>query len=67
MQTRLQCHYCTVFLNINANSRQVIERKKQIAIQEQEIVRKQRELDAQVIKPAEAEKYKIEMLANAEQ
>lgn len=45
----------------------VIERKKQIAIQEQEIVRKQRELDAQVIKPAEAEKYKIEMLAKAEQ
>lgn len=44
----------------------VVERQKQIAIQEQEITRKQRELDAQVIKPAEAERYKIEKLAEAE-
>ena len=62
-----QLKLCCIFSISHANSLQVIERKKQIAIQEQEIVRKQRELDAQVIKPAEAEKYKIEMLANAEQ
>ena len=45
---------------------QVIERQKQIAIQEQEIARKKKELDGTVIKPAEAEKYKIEKLAEAE-
>lgn len=44
----------------------VIERQKQISIQEQEITRKQKELDAQVIKPAEAERYQIEQLAEAE-
>ena len=44
----------------------VIERQKQISIQEQEIVRKRRELDATVIKPAEAESFKIEKLAEAE-
>jgi len=44
----------------------VIERQKQIKIQEQEIIRKQRELEANVIKPAEAEAYKTEKLAEAE-
>lgn len=44
----------------------MIERQKQIKIQEQEIIRKQRELESQVIKPAEAEAYKIEKLAEAE-
>ncbi|BFZ19981.1 hypothetical protein BsWGS_23022 [Bradybaena similaris] len=44
----------------------VIERAQQIQVQEQEIVRKERELDAQVKKPAEAEKYRLEKLAEAQ-
>ncbi|XP_025114041.1 flotillin-1-like isoform X1 [Pomacea canaliculata] len=43
----------------------VIERGQQIQVQEQEIVRRERELDAQVRKPAEAEKYRLEKLAEA--
>ncbi|CAH1785301.1 unnamed protein product [Owenia fusiformis] len=43
----------------------VIERSQQIQVQEQEIVRRERELNAQVKKPAEAEKYKLEKLAEA--
>lgn len=44
----------------------VIERAQQIAIQEQEIARRERELDANVRRPAEAERYKLERLAEAE-
>jgi len=44
---------------------QVVERKKQIQIQEQEITRRELELDATVKKPAAAERAKIEMLAQA--
>uniref|UniRef100_A0A0B6ZQM3 Band 7 domain-containing protein n=2 Tax=Arion vulgaris TaxID=1028688 RepID=A0A0B6ZQM3_9EUPU len=44
----------------------VIERAQQIQVQEQEIIRKERELDAQVKKPAEAEKYRLEKLAEAQ-
>lgn len=43
----------------------VIERTQQIQLQEQEIVRRERELEAQVRKPAEAEKYRLEKLAEA--
>lgn len=43
----------------------VIERSQQIQVQEQEINRRERELDAQVRKPAEAEKYRLEKLAEA--
>ena len=43
----------------------VIERGQQIQVQEQEIVRRERELDAQVRKPAEAEKFRLEKLAEA--
>eukprot|EP00128_Syssomonas_multiformis_P005512 Colp12_sorted_trinity150504_noHs@31760 len=43
----------------------VVERKKQIEIQEQEIARRERELEAQVKRPAMAEKYKIETIAEA--
>ena len=43
----------------------VVERAQQIQVQEQEIVRRERELDATVHKPAEAEKYKLEKLAEA--
>lgn len=43
----------------------VVERAQQILIQEQEIARKERELDASVRRPAEAEKFKLEKLAEA--
>jgi len=43
----------------------IVEKQKQIELQQQEILRKQRELEANVQKPADAERYKVEMLANA--
>jgi len=44
----------------------VVERQQNIHIQEQEIMRRERELDSKVRKPAEAEKFKLEKLAEAE-
>lgn len=44
---------------------QVIERAQKIHIQEQEIVRRERELEATIKKPAEAEKYRLEKIAEA--
>uniref|UniRef100_A0A6P7FTQ4 Flotillin-2 n=3 Tax=Diabrotica virgifera virgifera TaxID=50390 RepID=A0A6P7FTQ4_DIAVI len=41
----------------------VVERKKQIEIEAQEVLRKERELNATVRLPAEAESYKVEILA----
>jgi len=38
---------------------------EQIEIQEQEILRKERELDSRIKKPAEAEKYRLEKIAEA--
>lgn len=43
---------------------QVVERTQQILVQEQEILRKEKELDAKVRRPAEAEKFKSEMIIN---
>lgn len=43
----------------------VIEKKQDILIQEQEIIRKQKELEATIKKPAEAERYRLEKLAEA--
>ncbi len=43
----------------------IIEKQKQIELQEQEIRRKQRELEAQVQKPADAERYRVETIAAA--
>lgn len=43
----------------------IIEKQKQIDLQQQEIMRKQRELEANVQKPADAERYRVETLANA--
>jgi len=43
----------------------IIEKQKQIELQQQEILRKQRELEATVQRPADAERYRIETLANA--
>ena len=44
---------------------EVIERKKLIEVQQQEALRKERELEATVRKPAEAEQFRIQTLANA--
>merc|ERR1712180_30856 len=44
----------------------VVERIQNISIQEQEILRKEKELDSKVKKPAEAEKYRLEKIAEAE-
>ena len=41
---------------------QVVERTQQILVQEQEIIRKEKELDATVRRPAEAEKYRSIMM-----
>src|SRR6218665_505166 len=43
----------------------VVERGQAIEVQEQEIIRRERELDATIRKPAEAEKYRLEKLAEA--
>ncbi|CAA9994604.1 unnamed protein product [Nesidiocoris tenuis] len=43
----------------------VVERKQEIAVQEQETQRKEKELMAQVRRPAQAEKYRLEKLAEA--
>jgi len=43
----------------------VIERAQNIQVQDQEIIRRERELDATIRKPAEAEKYRLEKLADA--
>jgi flotillin len=45
----------------------IVEKQKQIELQQQEILRKQRELEANVQKPADAERYKVETLASATQ
>jgi len=44
----------------------VVERQQNISIQEQEILRKEKELESRVKKPAEAEKYRLEKIAEAE-
>ncbi|HEY3760487.1 MAG TPA: SPFH domain-containing protein [Verrucomicrobiae bacterium] len=43
----------------------IVEKQKQIELQQQEILRKQRELEATIQKPADAERYRVETLANA--
>lgn len=44
---------------------EVVQRKKQITIEEKEILRTDKELIATVRRPAEAEAYKMEQLAEA--
>jgi len=44
----------------------VVERIQNISIQEQEILRKEKELDSKIKKPAEAEKYRLEKIADAD-
>ncbi len=44
---------------------EVVAKQKQIEVQEQEVLRRVKELEATVEKPASAERYRIETLANA--
>ena len=41
----------------------VVERTQEIHVQEQEMLRRERELEATVKRPAEAEKFRLEKLA----
>jgi flotillin len=43
----------------------IVEKQKQTELQQQEILRRQRELEATVQKPADAERYRVETLATA--
>jgi len=45
---------------------EIVKKQKEIELQEQEALRKEKELEATVIKPAEAEKYRIETQAEAD-
>ena len=44
----------------------VVERRRQIEVEEQEVLRKEKELIANVNRPAEAEKFKVETIAQAQ-
>lgn len=44
----------------------VVERTQEIAVQDQEIQRKERELEATIRRPAEAEKYRYESIVVGE-
>ena len=44
---------------------EVVERQKNIEVQKQEALRREQELEASVRRPAEAERFRIETLANA--
>lgn len=46
---------------------ELVEKKKRTEVQEQEILRKEKELVATVLRPADAERQRIQMLAEAEQ
>jgi len=46
---------------------EVIDKQKRVELQEQEILRKEKELAATVNRPADAERYRIQALADAEQ
>jgi flotillin len=43
----------------------IVEKRKQIEVQQQEVLRREQELEATVRKPAEAEQYRIRTLAEA--
>jgi flotillin len=44
---------------------EVVAKKKQIEVQQQEVARREKELEATVRKPAEAEQYRIQTIADA--
>ena len=43
----------------------VVERTQEILVQEQEIQRRERELDSTIRRPADAEKFRLEKIAEA--
>ena len=45
---------------------EIVKKQKEIELQEQEALRKEQELDAMIRKPAEAEKYRTELSAEAD-
>merc|ERR1711892_617404 len=45
---------------------EIVKRTRQIELQDQEILRREKELEATVMKPAEAEKYRVEKIAQAD-
>lgn len=45
---------------------EVVERQKQIEVQQQEVLRRERELDATVRRPAEAERDQLELIAEGQ-
>ncbi|MBI4321828.1 MAG: flotillin family protein, partial [Chloroflexi bacterium] len=45
---------------------EVVERQKQIEVQEQEIARREKELEATIRRPAEAERFRLETIASGE-
>lgn len=45
---------------------EIVKKQKEIELQEQEALRKEKELDAMIRKPAEADKYKTEISAEAD-
>jgi flotillin len=46
---------------------EIIEKRKRIEVQEQEVGRREKELEATVRKPAEAEQYRVKTIADARQ
>ncbi len=46
---------------------QVVEKENMVSVQEQEILRKEKELVSTINRPAEAERFRIQQLADAEQ
>lgn len=66
LATTLQAALTTQSIKEAEMQIQVEERAKRIELQDQEILRKEQELEANVKKPAEAEKFKLEKLAEAE-
>ncbi len=65
METELQQKISNQQIKAEDVQIQVIEKQKQIEVQQQEALRREKELEATVRKPAEAEQYQIETLAKA--
>jgi len=65
LETELQSRISQQQIKAEEIQIQVIDKQKQIDVQQQEAIRKERELDATVRKPSEAEQFRIETLARA--
>ncbi|CAG2113823.1 unnamed protein product [Medioppia subpectinata] len=62
----LQCAKLQQLIRNEEMEIEVVERRKEIDIQEKEILRKEKELMSKVKLPAEAEAYRVEMIAGGE-